>query len=610
LRHKELNLQETFMPFRTPVRDIRFALDQMAGFQGLLRSGAFEGLDNETVDAVLGEAGRYCDNVVAPLNWEADRSPARLENGVVRTSPGFKAAYRAYVEGGWNSLSFPAEWGGQGLPSTLALALVDGLNGASMSFAIGTTLTTGAVKAILHAGTDAQKQLLLPKLVSGEWTATMNLTEPQAGSDLSALRARAEPMGDGRYRISGQKIFITYGDHDLADNIIHLVLARLPDAPEGVAGISMFIVPKFHVAADGSIGPRNDVRCIKLEEKMGLHGSPTCVMSYGDDGACVGSLLGEENRGLRNMFVMMNAARLDVGMQGVGVAEAAFQHALAYAQERRQGRAPGVKSGPMVPIYEHPDVRRMLYAMKSMTEASRAICYATAVAADLARSHPDAEERERARALEELLTPIAKGWSTDRANDTTSLGVQVHGGMGYVEETGAAQYMRDARIAAIYEGTNGIQANDLVGRKLQGDGGAAARAFFHNVRDQAIIAKAGKREALHHVGVRLEGAVSALEASAKWLLDSTRKPEDSLAAAQPFLKQFGNVAGGYYLARGAVAAALAAGEPQADKAYLESKIAIAAFYADNYLVEAAGLTAAVTAGAGVVGKLDPAALSA
>jgi hypothetical protein len=372
----------------------------------------------------------------------------------------------------------------------------------------------------------------------------------------------------------------------------------------------MFIAPKFHVAADGSLGPRNDVRCIKLEEKMGLHGSPTCVMSYGDDGACVGTLLGEENRGLRNMFVMMNAARLDVGMQGVGVAEAAFQRALAFAQERRQGRAAGVKSGPMVAIYEHPDVRRMLYSMKSLTEASRGVCYATAVAADLARHHPDAHERERARALEELLTPIAKAWSTDRANETTSLGVQVHGGMGYVEETGAAQHMRDARIAAIYEGTNGIQANDLVGRKLQGDGGAAARAFFQNVRDQAIIAKAGKRAALHHLGVRLEQALTAVEASTDWLLESGRAPGDLLAAAQPYLKQFGNVAGGYYLARGAVAAALGAGEPGADKAYLESKIAIAAFYADNYLVEAAGLTAAVTAGAGVVGKLDPEALCA
>ena len=601
------------MSFATPVRDMRFALKQMAGFDAL--KGAYDDLSDDVVDAILAEMGKLCDETVAPLNWESDRKPARLENGVVRTTPGFKEAYQRYVEGGWNALAFPAEWGGQGLPQTLAIALVEALNQACMSFAIGTTLTTGAVKAILHAGSDAQKRVYLPKMVSGEWTGAMNLTEPQAGSDLSAVRAKAEPDGvfeDGtpRYRLTGQKIFITYGDHDLSDNIVHLVLARLPDAPEGTGGISMFLAPKRHVNADGSLGAKNDVQCIKLEEKMGLHGSPTCVMAYGENGACYGALLGEPHKGLKNMFVMMNAARLDVGVQGVGVAERAFQRALAYARDRRQGRAPGVKSGAMIPIYEHPDVRRMLYSMKALVEASRAICYANAVAYDLARHAKDDKARAKAKALEELLTPISKAWSTDRANEVASLGVQVHGGMGYVEETGAAQYMRDARIAAIYEGTNGIQAMDLVGRKLQGDGGAAAKAFIQNVREEAILMKAGKREAMRIVGTRLEAAAEALHQSTEFLLKSARKDQaDALAAAAPYLKQFGDVAGGYYLARGAMAAALALGEADADKPFLEGKIAIARFFADTYLPEAVGLAPVVMAGAAPLARLDPAALT-
>lgn len=598
------------MTFATPVRDMRFALDQMAGLPALIRSGAYPELSSDTVDAILAEAAKFCDTVIAPLNRGSDRAPSRLENGVVRTSPGFKEAYRQYVDGGWNSLAFPEEWGGQGLPSTLANALVDALNGASMSFAIGTTLTTGAVKAILHAGTDWQKKTYLPKMVAGAWTGTMNLTEPQSGSDLSGLRTKAEPLGDGRYKISGQKIFITYGDHDMTDNIVHLVLARLPNAPEGTAGISMFIVPKFHVNADGSIGARNDAHCIKLEEKMGLHGSPTTVMVFGERGECYGTLLGEENKGLRNMFVMMNAARLDVGLQGVGVAEAAFQRALAYAQERRQGRAAGVKSGSMIPIYEHADVRRMLYSMKSLVEASRAICYANAVAYDLARHAPDERQRTKAKALEELLTPISKGWSTDRANDVASLGVQVHGGMGYIEETGAAQHLRDARIAAIYEGTNGIQAMDLVGRKLQGDGGAAINAYIQDVREEAMIAKAGKREDLKIIGARLLDAADALKASTGWLIEAAKADQEHvLAGATTYLRQFGNVAGGYYLTRGALAAALAANEKDADKVYLNGRIAIARYFADNFLTEATGLTSAVTTGAGPLARIDPAALT-
>ena len=599
------------MTFATPVRDMRYALDHMAGFDALQRSGAFEELSDDLVSAILEEMGKYCDNAVAPLNRTSDQKGAVLENGVVRTTPGFDEAYKQYVEGGWNSLAFPEEIGGQGLPSTLAVALVDALNGACMSFAIGTTLTTGAVKAVKAVGADEQKRLYLEKMVSGAWTGAMDLTEPQAGSDLSGIRTRAEPVGDGRYKISGQKIYITYGDHDLADNIVHLVLARLPDAPEGTGGISMFLVPKFHVNEDGSLGARNDVQCVGLEEKMGLHGSPTCVMAFGEKGECYGALIGEENKGLKNMFIMMNSARLDVGMQGVGVAEAAYQRALAYAQERRQGRAPGVKSGDQIAIYEHPDVRRMLYSMKSLVEASRGICYANAVAYDLARHAPDEAARKEAAALEGLLTPISKAWSTDRANEATSIGVQVHGGMGYVEETGAAQHMRDARIAAIYEGANGIQAIDLVGRKLQGDGGAAARAFIRNVKEEAIIAKAARREDLTHIGERLLEAADALEASTDWLLEAARNGQDDvLAGATPYLKQFGNVAGGYYLTRGAVASALASNAGVDDKAYHEAKIAVARFYADTYLTEAVGLTASITAGGDAVARLDPELLSA
>ncbi|MEM9014050.1 MAG: acyl-CoA dehydrogenase [Pseudomonadota bacterium] len=598
------------MTFATPVRDMRFALEQMAGFGALSREGGFDALSDDLVTAILEEMAKYCDNEVAPLNWTSDQNGAVLENGIVRTSPGFKEAYEKYVEGGWNALAFDEAIGGQGLPQTLAVALVDALNASCMSFAIGTTLTTGAIKAIKAVGTDEQKRLYLDKMVTGEWTGTMNLTEPQAGSDLSGIRTKAEPLGDGRYKISGQKIYITYGDHDLTDNIVHLVLARLPDAPEGTGGISMFLVPKVHVNDDGSLGARNDAKCVSLEHKLGLHGSPTCVMLYGENDECYGTLLGEENKGLKNMFIMMNSARLDVGVQGVGVAERAYQHALAFAQERKQGRATGVRSGDQVAIYEHADVRRMLYSMKSLIEASRGICYANAVAYDLARNGADEAARKEASVLEGLLTPISKAWATDRANEVTSLGVQIHGGMGYVEETGAAQHMRDARIAAIYEGTNGIQAMDLVGRKLQGDGGAGVAEYIQNVKEQATIAKATKNNRVKKIGERLEEAVIELERSTQWLLETAGANQESvLAGATPYLKQFGNVAGGYYLARGAVAAALAIAADQ-DVTYHESKIAIASFFADNYLTEAAGLTAAVCAGANTVERMDPVLLTA
>ena len=597
------------MTYATPIRDMRFVLDHAAGFPALEKTGAFPELSDDLVAAVMEEMGKFCDQVIAPLNGPSDEDGARLENGVVRTTPGFKDAYGQYVEGGWNSLAFPESWGGQGLPATLANAFVDALNAACMSFAIGTTLTTGAVKAIMHAGTETQKKLYLEKMISGVWTGAMDLTEPQAGSDLSGVRTKAEPVGDGRYKISGQKIYITYGDHDLTDNVVHLVLARLPDAPEGTAGISMFIVPKNHVNEDGSLGGRNDVHCIKVEEKMGLHGSPTCVMAFGESGECYGELLGEENKGLKNMFVMMNSARLDVGLQGVGVSERAFQRALAYAQDRRQGRAPGVKTGDMISIYEHADVRRMLLDMKVLTEGARAICYANGVAYDLARHASDENERRKASALEGLLTPVSKAWSTDRANEVASIGVQIHGGMGYIEETGAAQHMRDARIAAIYEGTNGIQAMDLVGRKLQGDGGAAAFAFIAEVAKEADLASAAKREDVAHCGRRLAEAAAALKTSTDGLLETAKSDQEAvLAAAADYLKQFGNVAAGYYLTRGAVAAALLVNEDASSAAYYESKVEIARFFADRYLTEAVALTHAVASGAAP--RIDAELLSA
>ena len=598
------------MTYKTPVKDIRFALDHMADFGLLEGTGAFEDLSGDLVEAILEEMGRLCDEVVAPLNGPSDKYGAKLAEGKVTTTPGFKEAYAQYVENGWNALAFPEEVGGQGLPTTLAVVLVEALNAACMSFAIGTTLTTGASKAIKEVATDKQRELFLEKLVSGEWAGAMDLTEPQAGSDLSTIKTKAEPVGDGTYRITGQKIYITYGDHDLAENIIHLVLARLPDAPEGTAGISMFVVPKMRVNDDGSLGEPNDVVCVGLEEKLGLHGSPTCVLAYGESGECYGTLLGEENRGLRNMFIMMNSARLDVGMQGVGVAERAYQLALAYAQDRKQGRKPGVKSGAQVPIYEHADVRRMLFTMKSLTEAARAICYANAVAYDVARSSPDEAERKAASALEELLTPISKAWSSDRANEITSIGIQVHGGMGYVEETGAAQHMRDVRVSGIYEGTNGIQAIDLVGRKLQGDGGAAAGVFIGQVKAAADSLAADERQHLANIGKRLVPAAVALEKSTAWLLEAAQSnQEDVMAGATPYLKQFGNVAGGYYLAKGAVAAANRIEQGDADKNYLESKIAIASFYADNILPEAESLVAAVASGVDAMPAIDPEVLS-
>ena len=592
------------MSYTPPIREMRFALDHVVGVGDLIDTGAFEDLGPDLLDAIVEEAGRFTREVIAPLNLESDRTGARFENGRVRTAPGFKEAYGQYVDGGWNALAAPTEYGGQGLPFTLSAVLQDAMHGACMAFGIGPTLTLGAIKAIKEHGSDELKKRYLPKLISGAWTGAMCLTEPQAGSDVGALKTKAVPAGDGSYLISGSKIFITYGDHDMTDNIIHLVLARLPDAPPGTKGISLFLVPKVHVNDDDTLGAANDFKPISIEHKLGLHGSPTCVMSYGENGACVGYLIGEENKGMAAMFTMMNAARLDVGLQGVGVAERAFQHALAYAQDRHQGRRPGAREAN--PIIDHPDVRRMLYTMKAQVEASRAICYANAVAIDLALTAKTEEARAQAKAREELLTPIAKAWSTDVANEVASLCVQIHGGMGYIEETGAAQHYRDARIAAIYEGTNGIQAIDLVARKLPMSGGAAVTALFDEAAETASQLLESEDAALNRIGKTLERELSTLWESTNWLNAAlTREMDDALAGATPFLRQMALVVGGFYLGRGALAAKRLLSEDPGSTDYYKSRIAIADFYAQNLLSQAGALSNAVMAGADTVAPIAP-----
>ncbi|MEM1379144.1 MAG: acyl-CoA dehydrogenase [Pseudomonadota bacterium] len=599
------------MTYQTPVRDMQFLLNTAANFDAVRATGAFEDLSDDFIEAILGEAGKFANDVLAPLNWESDQNGARLENGKVFTSPGFKEAYGQYVEAGWNSVAFPEDWGGQNLPNAIAIAVCDAMQGGCISFAMGTMLTTAAVKALLNHGTDEQKRLFLEKLVTAEWSGTMNLSEPQSGSDLSTIKTKAEPVGDGTYKIKGQKIWISYGDHDMADNIVHLVLARLPDAPEGTRGISMFLVPKFRVDAEGNIGQQNDVKIVGIEEKLGQHGSPTCVMSFGDNDECLGTLVGTENEGLKNMFVMMNAARIDVGMQAASVAEASFQKALAYAQDRTQGRAFGVKSGPTIPIWQHPDVRRQLYTMKALTDASRAICYANMVAYDVARRSGDPETKQAAKEREELLTPISKAFASERALETTNIGIQIHGGMGFVEETGAAQFFRDVRICTIYEGTNGIQGMDLVGRKLGMGAGKLAYDFIAEVEENAGRLQASSNADLARAGKRLSLEAKLLRQNTEWMVAAMAEdPNKGLGGATPFLEQFGYVTGGHYLLLSALAAEemKANGSAQAD--YLSSRIKLASFYADHLLPRASGFAPAVTAGAEPIAEIDPALLSA
>ena len=596
------------MTYQTSVRDMRFLMEHAAGFDAVRQTGAFDDLSEDLVEAVLGEAGKFADNVIAPLNWTADQNGARLENGKVFTSPGFKEAYAQYIEAGWNGLAFPEEYGGQGLPQSMALMVSDALFAACIGFSMGTCLTTGAVKALLAHGSDEQREIFLPKMVSGEWAGTMNLSEPHAGSDLSALKCKAEPVGDGTYRIKGTKVWISYGDHDLTENICHLVLARLPDAPEGTRGVSMFLVPKFRVGSDGSVGTLNDVQIGGIEEKLGQHASPTCVMNFGDNDECIGTLIGKENEGLKNMFVMMNAARIDVGMQAVSVAERSFQQALAYAQDRTQGRAFGVKSGPAISIIQHPDVRRNLMTMKALTEAGRAICYANMVAYDVAHKSSDPDVAAAAKEREELLTPIAKSFGSDRGEEVCTLGIQIHGGMGFVEETGAAQHLRDVRICSIYEGTNGIQAIDLVGRKLGMGGGKLAYDFLDEAVALAGELKASGNEDLALIGERLEAEAATLRGTTDWMVAAMgRDPEEGLAGAKPYLDQFGYVTGAFYLGKAAKAAAGQMGGDGAD--YFAAKIGVARFFAENLLPRAAGLAPAVTAGAQTVAPIEPSLLA-
>ncbi|HIG23190.1 MAG TPA: acyl-CoA dehydrogenase [Henriciella marina] len=573
------------MSYRAPVEDMAFALRQLAGI-GRLSGSHFETFDDELIDPILEEAGKLASDVLAPLNQTGDEQGAQLTGDGVVAPHGFAEAYRQFAEGGWMGLAAPVEWGGQGLPRTLSNAVLEMLHGSNMSFGLCPMLSAGAIEALLAHGGEAEKKKYLPKLISGEWTGTMNLTEPQAGSDVGALKTKAVPQEDGSYRISGQKIYITWGDHDMTDNIIHLVLARLPDAPEGSRGISLFVVPKVLVNEDGSLGERNGVQCIGLEKKIGIHASPTCVMEY--DGA-TGWLVGEENKGLACMFTMMNAARLNVGLEGVGVSEAAYQTAYAYANERKQGKVDGV-DGP-APILHHADIRRTLTTMRAHTMAARAICYACGVAADLSDAAEDEATREAARLREELLTPIAKAWSTDTGVEIASLGVQIHGGMGFMNETLAAQLYRDARIAPIYEGTNGIQAIDLVGRKLSMAGGRAMSDMIDEVRETARAARETNDPQLGQIADRLVAAADALSEATDWMKAAMKdEREKGLSGATAYLELAGDVIGGHFLTKGALSA-------RADNSALRGRMtALAGFFAETSLAEAPGRVSGITRG--------------
>jgi alkylation response protein AidB-like acyl-CoA dehydrogenase len=587
--------------YAAPLRDMTFVLDRLAGLCEVAALPGYEDATPETAAAILEEAAKFAAGILDPLNRSGDQEGARWSDGDVAMPSGFKEAYRQFVAGGWNALPFAPEWGGQGLPKLVAAAVEEMWGSANLSFALCPMLSQGALHAVESRGSPALKTAYIPKLVSGEWTGTMNLTEPQAGSDLALVRTRAEPRGD-HYRIFGQKIFITYGEHDLTENIVHLVLARTPSAPAGVKGISLFLVPKFLLNDDGTPGRRNDLRCASIEHKLGIHASPTSVMVFGDAGdGAVGYLVGEENRGLEAMFVMMNDARFAVGLQGLSIAERSYQRALAYARERLQGRDP-VAGGGAVPIIRHPDVRRMLMLMKSQTEAMRALAYVTAAAQDAALRHPDAAERRDNQAFVDLMIPVVKGWSTETAIEIASLGVQVHGGMGFIEETGAAQYYRDARITSIYEGTTGIQANDLVGRKIARDSGATVKAYIARLRRFDAELAQSRSPDIQVLRRSLAEGAGGVSDCVDFILDTAdRNANAAYAGAVPFLKLMGIVAGGWQMARAALAAEreLATGR-NTDNLFHQAKIATARFYGDHVLSQAAGLATTVTNGSASV----------
>ena len=582
--------------YRAPVKDMRFVMEELAGFKELSAMPGFEEATPDLAEAILDEAAKFTGEVLAPLNRVGDKEGCKLTADGVTTPTGWKEAYDQYREAGWNGITLPADFGGQGLPDTLGIAVKEMLCSSNMAFSLGPLLTTGAVEALLTCASDELKAVFLEKMVSGEWTGTMNLTEPQAGSDLALIRSRAEPQADGTYRVFGQKIFITYGDHDMTDNIVHLVLARLPDAPAGVKGISMFLVPKFLVNADGSLGARNDAYCISLEHKVGIHASPTCVMAYGDNGGAIGYLLGEANRGLEYMFIMMNEARLGVGLQGVALGERAYQQALGYARERKQGRD-ALTGEALVTIDHHPDIRRMLMLMKCRVEACRAMTYYTAGLLDRVHVAGDAEEKKRNLWLAEFMIPIVKGGSTEMGIDVTSLGVQIYGGMGFIEETGAAQHWRDSRITTIYEGTTGIQANDLLFRKLMRDQGATAKLVFGEVYATAKALGASGKPELQAIGQRLGVALKAWTGATEWLAANAKTGLSGvLTAAVPYLHLAVTVTGGWFMGKAALAAAGYLETGEGDQPFYRAKIATARFYADQMLPQAISYAETVMAG--------------
>jgi alkylation response protein AidB-like acyl-CoA dehydrogenase len=589
------------MTYRAPIHDILLALNHGAGLEAAVKAGHYGDFDGDITAAVLEEAGRFATEVLAPLNRIGDQNGIKLADGKVTTAPGWPSAYKRWADAGWNAVSGPEAFGGQGLPMAINAACTEIWSASNMAFGLCPLLTLSAIEALDAHGSDELKKIYLEKLVSGEWTGTMHLTEPQAGSDVGLLRTRAERAADGSYRISGTKIFITYGEHDMTDNIVHFVLARLPDAPAGTKGISLFLIPKFLVNADGTLGARNDIFASGVEHKLGIHASPTCTMTMGDHGGAVGYLIGEENRGMLCMFTMMNQARLGVGLEGVGIADRAYQQALAYAQERKQGRAIGKTGDGADAIIVHPDIKRMLLQMRAMTAAARTICYATAVALDIATRATDAKVRSDAAARAALLTPIAKAFSTDIGNEVASRGVQIHGGMGFIEETGAAQHLRDARITPIYEGTNGIQSIDLLTRKLGVHGGASVWALLDELSGIVKQVEASNDPAFGTTGPKLRDALGALERTSRWLLERLGKaPNEALAGATPYLRLFGSTLGGCMLASEALAARNLGDKLGDPKRY----VTLARFFAENITVQAAALEHIVTDGADAVNGAD------
>ncbi len=593
------------MSYSAPLKDMLFVINELAG---LSQVNALPDCGDATVDmveAILEENAKFAGEVVAPLNWTGDQAPSFWKDGEVFTSGGFKEAFKQFGEAGWQGVQHPQEFGGQGLPKLVATPCIEMLNSANLSFALCPLLTDGAIEALLTAGSDEQKALYLENLISGKWTGTMNLTEPQAGSDLAMVRTRAEPRSDGTFAIFGTKIFITYGEHDMAENIVHLVLARTPGAPEGVKGISLFLVPKFLVNADGTLGDRNDAYCVSIEHKLGIKASPTAVLQFGDHGGAIGTLIGQENRGLEYMFIMMNAARFGVGMQGISVAERAYQKAVAYAKDRAQSRDLAGSAGP-VSIIHHPDVKRMLMSMRAQTEAARALAYVAAATSDVAHHHADADVRKHNQSVYEYLVPVVKGWSTEMSLDVTSTGVQVHGGMGFIEETGAAQHFRDARILTIYEGTTAIQANDLIGRKTVRDGGATAKAILAEVRATAVQLAAAGHPDLSAIEVQLSSAVTAMEAVVNYVAANMKTDIKAVfAGSVPYLKLAGIVLGGWQMGRAALVAAEKLQTGASDTSFYQAKVATARFFAEHYLVQVQGLSTSI-----LLGSVGTLALSA